>query len=227
MAPPFTPRRTNQGILQPLERPTLQWLAQRIPGWVTPDILTGIGFIGVCMAGGAYLLANRCPAFLWLASAGLVVNWFGDSLDGTLARYRKIERPRYGFFLDQNLDALAQLLFVTAFGLSGYIRFDVAMFTLATYFLMTIFSLVRTIAANIFAITMAGVGLTEIRIGYVVLNALMYFYPPTPYDVAGVSLAYPDGIAIVWAVSMLITFVISTKIQLQKLAAEEAPSARS
>lgn len=223
MAPPFTPRRTNQGILQPLERPTLQWLAQRMPGWVTPDILTGIGFIGICMAAGAYLLAAQCPAFLWLASAGLVVNWFGDSLDGTLARYRKIERPRYGFFLDQNLDALAQLLFVTAFGLSGYIRFDVAMFTLATYFLMTIFSLVRTIAANVFAITMAGIGLTEIRIAYVVLNALMYFYPPTPFAVAGFSLSYPDAIAIAWAGSMLITFVISAKIQLQKLAAEEGP----
>jgi phosphatidylglycerophosphate synthase len=223
MTQPSTPQRSNEGFLQPVERPALRWLAERMPAWVSPDILTGIGFFGACVAAGSYILAGWHPGFLWLATLGLIVNWFGDSLDGNLARYRKIERPRYGFFLDQNIDAFAQLMFATAFGLSGYIRFDVAIFTLATYFLMTIFSLVRSIAANIFAITTAGIGLTEIRLGFAALNVMLYFYPPVPFVVAGFSFSYPDAIAVLWVGSMLITFAIVTRSQLRRLAAEERP----
>ena len=101
MAQISMPQRSNEGLLQPLERPALLWIVQRMPNWVTPNFLTGIGFLGACLAAGSYVLSRWQPAFLWISSFGLIVNWFGDSLDGSLARFRKIERPRYGFFLDQ------------------------------------------------------------------------------------------------------------------------------
>src|SRR5690554_1739776 len=96
--------RINQTILGPLEKPALQWMAARLPVWVTPDTLTGIGIFASVLIFISFVLTNIHPGFLWLASFGVVLNWFGDSLDGTLARYRKIERPQYGFFVDHAVD---------------------------------------------------------------------------------------------------------------------------
>lgn len=218
------PRRSNRGILQPLERPALAWLVRQVPGWVTPDILTGLGFAGACIAAASYWLSSRHPGFLWVATVGLLINWYGDSLDGTLARFRRIERPRYGYFLDQNLDALAQLLLASGFGLSGCIRFEIAMFALATFFLLSISSLVQAIASNVFELTCYGVGLTEIRLGFSILNAVMFFNPPTPLQIAGLWLSYPEMLALFWAGSMLIIFVLGTKSGLKTIAAEEGAS---
>jgi len=102
--------RVNKILLGPLERPALAWLAKKMPAWVTPDTLTVTGFLGTILVAVSYVLTNQHHAFLWLASLGLVINWFGDSLDGTLARYRNIERPRYGFFVDHAMDGLGEVL---------------------------------------------------------------------------------------------------------------------
>jgi phosphatidylglycerophosphate synthase len=215
------PKRENDGLLQPLELPTLLWMAQRMPAWVTPDFLTVVGFLGACLAAGAYAFSRWQPAFLWLASLGLLINWFGDSLDGSLARFRKIERPRYGFFLDQNLDAVAQLLFAIGIGLSGFIRFELAMFTLATYLLLSILTLVRAIVSNVFAMTYAAIGLTELRIAFLIVNALMYFFPPQPILMAGLSFKYPEILSVAWATSMLIAFFVSFQSNLRQLFADK------
>ena len=214
------PRRSHQGLLWPLEQPTLLWMAQRMPDWITPNLLTSVGFIGTCMAAAGYALSRWQPAFFWLATLGLLVNWFGDSLDGTLARFRRIERPRYGFFLDQNLDAFEQLIFAIGIGLSGFVRFELAMFTLAAYFLMSILSLVRAIVSNVFAMTYGGIGLTELRVGFLILNALMFFFPPKPILIAGLSFYYPEILTVAWATSMLIAFLVSFRSELRQLNAE-------
>jgi archaetidylinositol phosphate synthase len=83
--------RVNDILLGPLERPALQWLCEHMPAWMTPDILTIIGILGAVVIFLGYVLSNQHPAFLWLASIGYVINWFGDSLDGSLARHRKID----------------------------------------------------------------------------------------------------------------------------------------
>src|SRR4029077_4045490 len=92
--------RINTSWVIPVERPLVAWLAARLPASIKPDHLTLIGFIGALVCGIAYGASWLSLDLLWVASAGLVINWFGDSLDGTLARFRKIERPRYGFFID-------------------------------------------------------------------------------------------------------------------------------
>jgi archaetidylinositol phosphate synthase len=214
------PRRSNEGLLQPLEQSALLWMVQRMPDWVTPNFLTGVGFIGACLAAAGYALSRWQPAFLWLATLGLLINWFGDSLDGTLARFRRIDRPRYGFFLDQNLDAFEQLIFAIGIGLSGFIRFELAMFTLAAYFLMSILSLVRAIVSNVFAMTYGGIGLTEMRAAFCILNALMFFSPPKPILIVGLSFYYPEILTVAWATSMLIAFLVSFRSELRQLNAE-------
>ena len=91
--------RVNKAFLSRFEQSTLAWFSKRMPPWVTPDLLTFFAFSGTLLIGVSYYLTNQNPAFLWLASLGLVINWFGDSLDGTLARFRKIERPNMVFLL--------------------------------------------------------------------------------------------------------------------------------
>jgi archaetidylinositol phosphate synthase len=217
------PRRSNEGLLQPLERPALLWMVQRIPNWVTPNFLTGVAFIGTCIAAAAYVLSRWQPAFLWLATAGLLVNWFGDSLDGTLARFRQIERPRYGFFLDQNLDAFEQLLIAIGIGFSGFIRFELAMLTLAAYFLMSILSLVRAVVSNVFGMTYFGIGLTELRAAFLIMNALMFFFPPKPIAVFGLTMVYPEILSVAWTVAIVVSFLTIFRAYLRNPAIEETP----
>jgi phosphatidylglycerophosphate synthase len=226
MAQISLPQRFNNGLLQPIERPALLWMAPRMPHWVTPNVLTGVGFIGACIVAAGYALSRWQPAFLWLATAGLLVNWFGDSLDGTLARVRRIERPRYGFFLDQNIDAFEQLIIAVGIGLSGFIRFELAIFTLAAYFLMSILTLVRAVVSNVFTLTYLGIGLTELRLAFSILNALMFFLPPKPLPVAGLWLSYPELLSIAWGAALVITFLMSVKAQLQELYTEDQISGR-
>jgi archaetidylinositol phosphate synthase len=215
------PQRDNDTFLQPLELPTLIWLAQRIPAWVTPNQLTVIGFLGACLSAIGYVLSRWHPAYLWLASLGLLINWFGDSLDGSLARVRKIERPRYGFFLDQNLDAFEQLLFAVGFGLSGFIRFELAMVALAAYFLLSILSLVRAVVTNVFAMAYGKIGLTETRIIFLIVNALMYSVPPQPFSWMGLSIKYPEVLSVAWTTLMLIVFLRSFQLNLRDLGQKE------
>ena len=109
-----------------------------MPAWMSPDLLTLIGILGAVIIFAGYALTKVNSIFVWLASIGFVVNWFGDSLDGTLARYRKIERPKYGFFVDHTVDAFSQLLIFVGLGLSIYVSFSVAALALTGYLLMII-----------------------------------------------------------------------------------------
>ena len=153
MSKPKSHERVNDILLGPLERPALAWLAARMPAWVNPDILTGIGIFGAALICAGYWLSNLSPQFLWLVVFGFVVNWFGDSLDGTLARYRKIERPRYGFFVDHTVDAFSEVLVVTGLGLSPYVRLDIALLGLVGYLLVSVMVYIRTYIDGVFKIS--------------------------------------------------------------------------
>jgi phosphatidylglycerophosphate synthase len=115
------------------------------------------------------------PNFLWLASFFFVVNWFGDSLDGTLARYRHIERPIYGFFLDHTVDAATEVMIILGLGLTPHISFVVACLTLIAYLLLSVLVYVRTTVVGEFKISYGRLGPTEVRVLAIILNAYMYF----------------------------------------------------
>jgi phosphatidylglycerophosphate synthase len=107
-------------LLAPAEGRVLNWLAERMPARVRPDHMTILGVVAALGVGAAYWLSGRDPAWLWVAGGLLVVHWLGDSLDGTLARVRRIERPRYGYFLDHLVDAGATIAIGAGLGLSPY-----------------------------------------------------------------------------------------------------------
>jgi archaetidylinositol phosphate synthase len=146
-----------------------------MPVWVTPDFCTVTGFIGAAVIMTGYILSRVSPNFLWLASLGFVINWFGDSLDGTLARYRHIERPQFGFFIDHTTDALNEMMMLAGLGLTTYVRFDLACLTLCLYLMFTVLVLTCTVAQGEFNISYGRLGPTEMRIALILFNTAMYF----------------------------------------------------
>src|SRR5918996_6210999 len=168
--------RVNDIFLGPLERPALLWLAAHMPIWVTPDICTAIGIVGALLTMVSYGLSNLNPGYLWLASLGFVANWFGDSLDGTLARYRHIERPRYGFYIDHITDVVCQVMIFLGLGLTPYVSFNIACLALIGYLLLSVLVYIRTYVVGEFKISYGKLGPTESRVIAVLLNTAMYFF---------------------------------------------------
>jgi archaetidylinositol phosphate synthase len=168
-------QRVNDILLGPIERPVLHWFAVHLPAWVTPDLCTFIGVFGSLWILVSYGLSNWNANFLWLASLGFVINWFGDSMDGTLARVRNIERPVFGFFVDHVTDSASQVVIFLGLGLSPYVSFQIASLTLIAYMLLSVLVYVRTCASGEFKISYGKLGPTEIRALAILLNAGMYF----------------------------------------------------
>jgi archaetidylinositol phosphate synthase len=156
--------RHQLSILTPLEKQTLRWLAESMPAWVNSDHLTLLGFAGMILTGASYYLAQYNPLFLVLGIVCLAINWFGDSLDGTLARVRNRQRPRYGFYVDHIVDAFGVLFVVAGLGLSGYMSPSVAMGFLIAYFLMNIEIYLATYTLGIFKLSYGVMGPTELRV---------------------------------------------------------------
>jgi archaetidylinositol phosphate synthase len=167
--------RVNDILLGPLERPALKWLSEHMPAWMTPDLLSLIGIVGSVVTFASYWLASINKNFLWLACMGFLINWFGDSLDGTVARYRHIERPQYGFFLDHTVDSVSMVLVFTGLGLSGYISFGIASMALVGYLLMSIMVYLTTAVQGVYRISYSRLGPTEIRLVAIIFTILLYF----------------------------------------------------
>lgn len=177
-------KRVNDILLGPLERPALRWLAAHQPGWVTPDILTIIGILGAFITLLGYALSQIDRNFLWLASFGFVVNWYGDSLDGTLARYRHIERPRYGYYIDHTMDAVTQIMIFYGLGMTLYIDLRVALTCLVAYMLLSVLVYVRTYTVGQFQLSYGKLGPTEVRVLAILLNLAMYFGGRRPFGLS-------------------------------------------
>jgi phosphatidylglycerophosphate synthase len=156
-------QRVNDSFLGPIERPTLAWVAARLPAAVVPDQLTALGVVGGLITATGFLLSRSSLAWLWLASVGLLINWFGDSLDGTLARVRGIERPRYGFFIDHTSDLFCQIITFLALGASPLAHFGAACLGLITFLLAFVYSMIIAHSRATMRVTYFYFGPTEIR----------------------------------------------------------------
>ena len=156
--------RHQLSILTPLEKLTLRWLAERMPAWVNSDHLTLLGFAGMILTGVSYYLAQYNRLFLVVGIVCLAINWFGDSLDGTLARFRNRQRPRYGFYVDHIVDAFGISFVVAGLGLSGYMSPSVAMAFLIAYFLVNIEIYLATYTLGVFKLSYGVLGPTEFRV---------------------------------------------------------------
>jgi phosphatidylglycerophosphate synthase len=169
--------RLQESILTPLEKRLLKWLAGRMPQWVNSDHLTLLGFAAMFLTGLCYYLASKQPAFLFVGSFCLALNWFGDSLDGTLARYRKRQRPRYGFYVDHIIDTFGIFFLLFGMSRSGYMSERVAAVFLISYFMLAINSYLAAYSIGVFKISQWKLGPTELRLLLMVGNVFLFYRP--------------------------------------------------
>lgn len=212
-------KRENDILLGFLERPALNWLAKNAPDWVTPDLLTYLGIFASVLTFVSYALTNLHPGFLWLASLGFALNWLGDSLDGTLARYRHIERPRFGFLIDHFVDAISAILMFLGLGVTPYVNFSAAALATIGYLAVSIMVYLIMIVTGVFRITNAKIGPTEIRVLAVILNTVIFFVgtPMLDLPLFG-SVSFYTLFALLLALVMAIYFVVNTSIEAHRLA---------
>lgn len=178
--------RVNDILLGPLERPALKWLSEHMPMWVSSDGMTALGVFASVLIFFAYYMVGRGEIkgnwFLMLASFGFFLNWFGDSLDGTLARYRHLERPNFGYFIDHSIDAFSAVMMFLGLGLAGLSNFTVATFTLIGYLLAMISVYLKTHVTGVFVMTNMKLGPTEIRVIAIIFNTLVFFRGNKPIE---------------------------------------------
>jgi len=156
--------RQHGSLLAIPERKALVWMARRLPPWVTSDQLTLLGFAAMFLAGLAYWLSRSNRLALCIVVIALAVNWFGDSLDGTLARVRNQQRPRYGFYVDHVLDMVGTFFLVGGLALSGYMSSCLALGLLVAYLLAAAEEFLATHVRQLFRLSFLGFGPTELRI---------------------------------------------------------------
>lgn len=156
--------RQQRSFLAAPEKQALVWMAQRLPNWVHPDHLTLLALAAMLSAGVGYGLASRNRLALVIAVLGLAVNWLGDSLDGTLARVRDRQRPKYGFYADHALDLFSSLFLLGGLALSGYMSPLIALGLLAAYFMVNAEEFLATHVRRVFRLSFFGFGPTELRI---------------------------------------------------------------
>jgi phosphatidylglycerophosphate synthase len=226
--------RINDTLLGNIEKKALLWLAARMPAWVVPDTLTLLGLLASFIIFLSYSLTFYDKAFLWLASFGFLLNWFGDSLDGTLARYRKIERPRYGFFVDHMIDSVSEALIFIGLGFSPYLRFDLALLALISYMLLATYVYLVTYVNGVFRISFARLGPTETRVLAILANTWVFFAanPTVRLFKNGpaflqVSLTYYDLVAIVFIALLSAMFVINAVSTASSLSRSDRAAARA
>lgn len=204
-------------IVPDRKRCSLTIVAAHMPSWVMPDTLTAVGVLGAVVIMVSYWLTNYDKAFLWLASLGLVINWFGDSLDGTLARYRKIQRPKYGFFVDHTVDALNEVLIILGLGLSPYVKFDIALLALVGYLLMSVQTFVRTCVSGVFQISYGKIGPTEVRVIVIAANTLVFFIGNPSIELPLGTTSVYDLIIITIAIALFAVFIGSSIREARRL----------
>jgi phosphatidylglycerophosphate synthase len=183
--------RSKRFLLAAPESRVLEWIAGRLPAAVKPDHLTALGVVAAIGIAAAYVLSNGDKTWLWAASALLVVHWLGDSLDGTLARVRKSERPRYGYYLDHLVDAFATAAIGIGLGLSPYMLLAVGLAIVIAYLILSINTYLETQAFGTFTLGYGRLGPTEARLMLIGLNTALVLglVGNGPLDVIGIALA--------------------------------------
>ena len=169
--------RAQLSFLAAGEKKLLIWLAHRMPAWVSSDHLTALGFAAMFAAGLCYWAASRDRRALVGVIVALAVNWFGDSLDGTLARVRRRQRPRYGFYVDHITDAIGTFFLMGGLALSGYMSPYVALGLLIAYFLLSIEVYLATYTIGTFHLSFWSFGPTELRVLLCVGNIALFYRP--------------------------------------------------
>lgn len=169
--------RIQTSILNPLEKKALVYMAERMPAWVNSDMLTFVGFLGALVMATGYALSNLNLHWLWLSCLGLLINWFGDSMDGSLARVRNTQRKTYGFYIDHNVDVINETIMFISVGVSPLVNMSFAMFALIAYLMLSVYVYIDCHLKGEMRLTYGGLGPTEFRLMLFITNICFIYIP--------------------------------------------------
>jgi archaetidylinositol phosphate synthase len=217
----MTAPRTKTFLLARPETRALDWIARRLPARVMPDHLTALGVLAAIGIAVAYALSNQDPVWLWAASGLLVVHWLGDSLDGTLARVRRSERPRYGYYLDHLVDAVATALIGIGLGLSPYMLLITGLVIVIAYLVLSINTYLETQALGVFSLGYGRLGPTEARVGLIVVNSLLALGVAPAISIFGLGVTVLDVVALGAVAAMVAALSVRAVRNLRELARRE------
>lgn len=203
-------QRTTASLTSAWEKRNLPRMARALPEWVTPDQLTGLGVFAAALIGAGYILAWISPWYLLLCIFGLLVHWAGDSLDGTLARVRKMERERYGYYVDRTADAISTVLIGIGFGLSPYVHLSVAMMMTIGYLLLQLYAEICAYTSRRFPLSFGYFGPTEARMALGLFTLGLMFWTPVSFMVGPFRLTYVDVVVLGTSLGLLSTFLRSS-----------------
>lgn len=202
--------RIQANIVNRQERRILDWACSVMPEQVTSDHLTLMGVCGAVLAFAGYVAERDDPRFLWLAAFGYLVHWAGDSLDGSLARFRNVGRPRYGYFLDHSVDAFCILMMVGGMGLSSFVRMDVALFVVVAYFALSIHVFLKNHVTGTFQLSFMALGPTELRMVFVAVTLWMYAQGGNAYPIGTTVFSSYDLVLLLVGTILSGLFVLNT-----------------
>ncbi|HEV2114174.1 MAG TPA: CDP-alcohol phosphatidyltransferase family protein [Terriglobales bacterium] len=213
-------QRVQTSMLAAVEKKVLLWLAARTPRAINSDHLTVLGMVAMVAAGACYAYARVNKwALLWVIVC-LALNWVGDSLDGTLARFRNQQRPRYGFYVDHIVDSVSAVFLLGGLGLSGYMSMWVAVLLLVTYFLLSIEVYLATYAIGTFRISFFAFGPTELRILLAIGNIALLLRGPMSHLFGHNWLLFDIG-GVIGAAGMVLIFIYAAVTHTRQLYNEE------
>jgi phosphatidylglycerophosphate synthase len=219
----MTATREKTFLLARPEARVLEWIARRLPRFVMPDHLTALGVVAAIGIAAAYALSNRDPVWLWAASGLLVVHWLGDSLDGTLARVRRSERPRYGYYLDHLVDAIATALIGIGLGLSPHMLLVTGLVIVIAYLVLSINTYLETNTLGVFSLGYGRLGPTEARVALIVVNTVLALELVPAVDVLGIGVTVLDAVGLGLAALMVAGLAVRASRNLRELARQEPP----
>jgi len=209
-------KRIQTSLLNAVEKKALLWMADRQPHWVDSDMLTYIGHLGAIIIALGFILSNYGVQFLWLTVLGFVVNWYGDSLDGTLSRVRKQQRPLYGFYIDHTTDAINETLMFMGAGLSPFMRFDLACVLLVVYLMLTLNVAMNAHLKGEFRLTYVKLGPTELRLICILaciiligVKPLQSFSCEAPWLVGTLHIGVLDVVGLAILLALIIIYMLT------------------
>src|SRR3984893_6453626 len=207
--------RLQESFTARAERRALAWLAARMPLWINSDHLTLLGFVAMFLAGASYALARTNRVGLILATIFLALNWFGDSLDGTLARVRNQQRPRYGFYVDHMIDTVGGLFLMGGLAISGMIDWRIALGMFIAFLMLSVEVYLAAYTLGTFRLSFAKCGPTEIRILLAIGNTALWLHPNA--RMFGLSYRVFDAGGVIAMTGMSLMVIVSTILNTVKL----------
>lgn len=224
--------RIQTSVFNGLEKKILVWMAERQPRWVTSNFLSFIGFVGAVVIAIGFILSDKNINYLWISSLGLLINWYGDSMDGTLARVRNTQRPLFGYYLDHILDGVNESIMFIGAGISALMHMPLALLVLLLYLLITINVSINAHLRREFKLTYLKLGPTEFRIAIIIANTVMIFSEKVRNFIWNieifnheVALTAFDCLAIVLIVLLLLIFIFTVVTDLKYYNEVDPPKA--